>query len=86
MLRTLLCSLAGAVAGFLASTVVILIVAGAAGGRPSATDTVPIIGILGIFIAGMGAIAGAIVGGVADLREFFRKRDQASRNSQDRDK
>jgi hypothetical protein len=84
--RTLLCSLAGAVAGFLISAAVILIVATSFGGRPTATDTAPIIAILGIFIAGMGAIAGAIIGGVADLKEFFRKKDQSSRITQDREK
>jgi hypothetical protein len=39
-----------------------------------------------IFLAGTGAIAGAIIGGVADLREFFRRKDQAPREAQDRDK
>ena len=34
---------------------------------------------VGSFLAGTGAIAGAIIGGVADLLEFFRKKDQASR-------
>ncbi len=46
----------------------------------------PIIAIMGMILAGMGAIAGAIIGGVADLREYFRKRDQASKDSRDRDK
>jgi len=41
---------------------------------------------LAIFLAGTGAIAGAIIGGVADLKEFFRKKDQASRITQDREK
>jgi hypothetical protein len=41
---------------------------------------------MGLIIAGMGAIAGAIVGGVADLREYFRRRDQAWRDSLGRDK
>jgi len=81
--RTLLCSLAGAVAGFLASAAVISLVAGA---EPAAKGTGPIIAIVGIVIAGMGAIAGAIIGGVADLKEFFRKKDQASRITQDREK
>ena len=84
--RTLLCSLAGAAAGFLLSTVVVVIGMAAAGARQTATDIGPIIAIMGIILAGMGAIAGAIIGGVADLREFFKKKDQASKITQDRDK
>ena len=34
--------------------------------------------VLGSFLAGAGAIAGAVIGGVADLREFFKRKDQAS--------
>jgi hypothetical protein len=83
MLRTLLCSLAGAAAGFLLSTVVISIAA--SGSRPDATDTTAIISLMGLLLAGMGAIAGAIVGGAADLREYFKRRDRESRNSQNRD-
>lgn len=81
--RTLLCSLGGALSGFILTAVVISITAGASSGRPG--DAGPIIAIIGIFIAGMGAIAGAIVGGVADLREFFRRRDQASTRPKDRE-
>lgn len=84
MRRTLLCSLAGVVAGFLLTAVVISITAGATGGRSA--DTGPIIAILGIFIAGMGAIAGAIIGGVADLREFYRTKDKAPKTMQDCEK
>jgi hypothetical protein len=86
MVRTLLCSLAGAVIGFMVTATVILMVASSVGGRPSATDTVPIISILGILVAGLGAIAGAIIGGVADLKEFYKKKEQASKTTQDRDK
>lgn len=81
--RTLLCSLGGALAGFILTAVVIPIAAGVSGGRP--TEAGPLIAIVGVFIAGMGAIAGGIVGGVADLREFFRRRDQASPRPQDRE-
>jgi hypothetical protein len=41
---------------------------------------------VGVFLAGTGAIAGAIIGAVADLREFFRRKDQAQREVQDRHK
>ena len=80
--RTLLCSLAGAGAGFLVGFVVVRMAAGA---QP-ASDTGPVIVFVGIFLAGTGAIAGAIIGGVADLLEFFRRKDQAPREAQDRDK
>lgn len=80
--RTLLCSLAGAGAGFLVGFAVVLVAAG----RQPASDTGPAIMFVGVFLAGTGAIAGAIIGGVADLREFFRKKDQAPREAQDRDK
>ena len=80
--RTLLCSLAGAGAGFLVGFAGVWM---ASGGRP-ASDTGFIIMCMGSFLAGTGAIAGAIIGGVADLREFFRRKDQAPREAQDRAK
>ena len=80
--RTLLCSLAGAGAGFLVGFVAVRL---AAGTQP-ASDTGPAILFVGVFLAGTGAIAGAIIGGVADLREFFRRKDQAPREAQGRDK
>jgi len=80
--RTLLCSLAGAGAGFLVGFAAIPLAAGAQPG----SDTGPVVMCLAIFLAGTGAIAGAIIGGVADLKEFFRKKDQASRITQDREK
>ncbi len=82
MARTLLCSLAGAGAGFLVGYAGVCMTAGA---QP-ASDTGPIILFVGSFLAGTGAIAGAIIGGVADLQEFFRRKDQAPREAQDRDK
>jgi hypothetical protein len=78
--RTLLCSLAGAGVGFLVGFAAIRM---AAGEQP-ASDTGPAILFVGVFLAGTGAIAGAIIGGVADLREFFRRKDQAQREMQDR--
>jgi len=80
--RTLLCSLAGAGAGFLVGFAVVRMTAGA---QP-ASDTGPAIMFVGVFLAGTGAIAGAIIGGVADLLAFFRRKDQAPREAQDRDK
>ncbi len=80
--RTLLCSLAGAGAGFLVGFAAVLMAFGAQPAR----DTGAIALFVGIFLAGTGAIAGAIIGGVADLREFFRRKDQAPREAQDRDK
>ena len=80
--RTLLCSLAGAGTGFLVGFVAVLIAAGNQQGR----DTAAIVLFVGCFLAGTGAIAGAVIGGVADLLEFFKKRDRAPREAQDRDK
>jgi hypothetical protein len=79
--RTLLCSLAGAGAGFLVGFVAVCIAAGGQSGR----DTSAILLFVGVFLAGSGAIAGAIIGGVADLREFFTRKDHAQREVQDRD-
>ena len=80
--RTLLCSLAGAGAGFLVGFAVVRMVAGA---QPE-SDIVPVSLFVGVFLAGTGAIAGAVIGSVADLREFFRRKDQVPREAQDRDK
>jgi hypothetical protein len=80
--RTLLCSLGGAGAGL---PVGLAVVRMAAGAQP-ASDTAPVIIFVGIFLAGTGAIAGAIIGDVADLLAFFRRKDQARREAQDRDK
>ena len=82
MSRTLLCSLAGAGAGFLVGFAAVHIAASA---QPP-SDTGPVSLFVGVFLAGTGAIAGAIIGGVGDLREFFRRKDQAPREAQDRDK
>ena len=74
MSRTLVCSLAGAGFGFLVGLVGVLITLGAEPTR----DAGAIILFLGSFLAGAGAIAGAVIGGVADLREYFTKKDQTS--------
>jgi hypothetical protein len=78
--RTLLCSLGGTVAGFLVGFAAVHI---AAGEQPH-SDAGPMAFFVGIFLAGSGAIAGAIIGGVADLREFFARKEQASREARDR--
>ncbi len=82
MIRTLLCSLAGAGAGFLVGLLAVRLTAG----PQPAGDTGPVILFVGVFLAGAGAIAGAIIGGVADLREFFGKKDRAQRDTADRRK
>jgi hypothetical protein len=79
--RTLFCSLVGAGVGFLVGYAIVRVTSGA---QP-ASDATAIVIILGSFLAGTGAIAGAIIGGVADLREFFGKKGQAPREAQDRD-
>ena len=82
--RTLFCSLAGAGVGFLLGCVAVcvFVVFGPGPGR----DTGPFILFVGVFLAGTGAIAGAIIGGVADLREFLSRKDQTAGKAQDRDK
>ncbi len=80
--RALVCSLAGAGIGFLAGFAGVSIMAGA---QP-ASDSVVVSFFVGVFLAGAGAIAGAVIGGVADLREFFTRKRQASREAQDQDK
>jgi hypothetical protein len=37
---------------------------------------------VGVFLAGAGAVAGALTGGAADLLEFLRRRDEAARDAQ----
>ena len=68
--RTCLCSFAGAGIGFLAG---LAIVGMMCGGSPS-RDTAAITLFVGTFLAGCGAIAGAICGGVA---EYLHRSDRA---------
>jgi hypothetical protein len=63
--RTLLYPFAGAGIGFLAGFVIVGMMAGAA--SPSETTAITL--FVGTFLAGCGAIAGAIIGGV----EFFMR-------------
>ena len=69
MRRTLFYPFAGAGIGFLTAFVIVRIRAGAS--PPS--DTTAITLFLGTFLAGTGAIAGAIIGAVV----FFQRRQQA---------
>jgi hypothetical protein len=70
--RTLACSLAGAGTGFLAAFVIVQAMTGASPARDTAAITL----FVGTFLAGTGAIAGAIIGGVA---EFLSKTDKQAR-------
>lgn len=74
MSRTLFSSIAGAGVGFLVACLGVLITLGTEPTR----DAGAIILFLGSFLAGAGAIAGAVIGGVADLRESCTKKDQDS--------
>jgi predicted membrane protein len=67
--RTCLSSLAGAGIGFLVAFAIVPMMLGA---QP-ASETAAITLFVGTFLAGSGAIAGAIIGGVA---EFFKRRAQ----------
>ena len=67
--RTGLYSIAGASIGFLVGTVLVQMLAGA-----SAKETTAVTLFVGSFLAGTGAIAGAITGAVA---EFSRRTKQA---------
>jgi uncharacterized membrane-anchored protein YhcB (DUF1043 family) len=78
MVRTWLYSFAGAGVGFFVGFVLVRMMSGA---QP-ASDTGFIILFMGGFLAGAGAVAGAIIGGVADLLEFFKRREQARREAQ----
>jgi hypothetical protein len=68
--RTLIYPFAGAVIGFLAAFVIVPMMAG------SASDTAAITLFVGTFLAGTGAIAGAIVGAVAYSKNKQQTRDE----------
>ncbi len=75
MRRTLLCSLAGAGAGFFAGFVIVELFIQILA-RETVPDNTGMVLILGVFLAGAGTIAGAIIGGVADLKEFLQGKQQ----------
>lgn len=76
MVRTVLCSFAGAAIGYLMGYAGVLIVAGS---EPH-SDTAAITLFFGGFLAGCGAIAGAVTGGVADLLQYLKRRDEVVRD------
>ncbi len=78
MARTLLCSFAGAAFGFLVAVVLV----GIASGGERGSDTAAVTVLFGGFLAAAGAIVGALIGGVADLLAYFRRRDEAIRDAQ----
>ena len=77
MVRTCLCSLVGAGVGFALAFVLVMIIFGDQPARDTAAVTV----FLGALLAVGGAIAGALIGGAADLLQYFRKRDEAAREA-----
>lgn len=78
MIRTLICSLTAAGVGFLLGIAGVNLVAGP---EPKG-DTSFIILCVGGFFAGAGAIAGAIIGGVAELRDLSKNKNSASDDAQ----
>lgn len=74
MSRSLVGSVAGAGIGLLVGFVGVIV----ATGGEAARDTAGIILFVGSFLAGAGAVAGAVIGGVADLRESCKRKDEAS--------
>lgn len=77
MSRTWRYSLAGVGIGFLLGFVIVSVMAG-----PQPTnDTFGISLLIGSFLGGTGAVAGALIGGVADLLEYYRKRDEAMKDA-----
>lgn len=75
MRRAMLGALTGAGVGFFAGFVIVQIFLHIVE-RETTPDSTGMVLILGVFLAGAGAIAGAIVGGVTDLKEFFQKKQQ----------
>jgi NhaP-type Na+/H+ or K+/H+ antiporter len=82
MVRTLRYSLAGAGVGFFVGLVLVILLSRMGGGPVSVSDIVTATVFFGGFLAGPGAIAGAVIGGVADLLAYFRRRDEALRQAQ----
>jgi len=72
MFRTWVYSFAGAGIGFLVAAVIVRIVTVNQSG-----DMTFVTLLAGVLLFGAGAVVGAIIGGVADLMEFFKKREQA---------
>jgi hypothetical protein len=73
MLRTLACSLAGAATGFLVGFLGMSAILSIAEGGDK--DTLAASLFVGVFLTGAGAIAGAVIGGVADLLAYNKKNE-----------
>ncbi len=71
--RTWVNSFAGAAVGLLVGFAAVWITTIA---QPP-SDRYAIASFVGIFLAGSGAIAGAVIGGVAELLKFFKRREHA---------
>jgi ABC-type branched-subunit amino acid transport system permease subunit len=46
--------------------------------RETVPDNTGLVLILGVFLAGTGSIVGAIIGGIADLKELLKEKPQTS--------
>jgi hypothetical protein len=75
--RTWQSSFAGAGVGFLVGVVLVQMMARS---YPD-NDTTAVTLFVGVFLAGAGAVAGAVTGGAADLLEFLKRRDEAERDA-----
>jgi hypothetical protein len=71
MRRALLGCFAGIGGGFLLAFLLVVIT-----GVAASHERKGFVLVVGTFLAGPGAIAGAVVGGVADLLDYYRRRDQ----------
>ena len=74
MVRTTVCSLAGAAAGFVLAIILVAII-DSGSDRGVASDTIPVTIFLGSLLAIGGAIAGAVIGGAAEVVKYLRRRD-----------
>ena len=80
MRYTLLFSIAGVGAGFLVGFAAVCMLAT----QQPMSDAAPMGVFMGLALAGAGAIAGAIIGGVTDLLAFFKRKDRDSIETRDR--
>lgn len=82
MKRTLLGSFAGAGIGFLVPFATVLLVTGS---LPTRDEGSGMLVLVGFFLAGAGAIAGAVIGGVAELLAYFKNREQERQSREHRE-
>jgi hypothetical protein len=78
--RTGLCSIGGASIGFLVGAMLVRMMAG----PEPASDTAAITLFVGTFLAGTGAIAGAITGGVAECSKRTKQAREAQAQRESR--